>query len=148
MKFGTQKALPLIPAGEHVLTLREVGTKEFPSFNNPNEQVERTMWRFTSNEEDEDGAPYEFRQYTGMVYGNNKAALTKLIDMLVPGMTEDDFEEFDSDDLIGKKFKAQIKHAKNDKGDVKPELVFITPLKKPEAKKKAAEEEEDVFADD
>ena len=151
MKFETQKEYPLIPSGEHVLKLTGCDVQEFEDRYGKSDTgtVERIKWRFMSQEEDESGVPYDFVVYTGKAYGNDKAGLTRLIDMLVPGMNEKKFADFDSDDLIGKKFRAQIKHVKKDDGKIKPDYVYMAPM----GTKKAAapvdtEELSDPFADE
>lgn len=145
MKFETQKDRPLISAGEHVLKLASVDVKEMDDRygRSSTGKVNRIVWQFISNETDDDGAPYEYAVFTGDVYGNEKAGMTALVDMLVPGMTVEKFAEFDTDDLIGKRFKAQIKHVKKDDGTgMKATHVYLAPVA---AKAKPSETKPDMI---
>ena len=153
MKLEVQKEYALIPAGEHILKLSSCDVQEFEDrYGKSNSgKVERLKFRIVSNETDDDGTPYDFVVYTGMTYGNEKAGLTKLIDMLVPGMTEKQFADFDTDDLVGKKFRAQIKHVKKDDGKMKPDFVYMAPIVAGAGKGRAAaapEPNDDVDLDD
>ncbi len=164
MKFSVEKARPLIPAGEHVLKLVSVEGKEMDDRygRSTTGKTIRYVWQFVSNETDDDGVPYEYAVFTGDQYGNPKAGMTLLVDMLVPGMTAAKFEDFDSDDLVGKRFRAQIKHTPREDGKgMAAKHVYITPItNKPrpaETKPSAAEaapavdEDEDLtdpFADE
>ncbi len=155
MKFETQKDRPLIEAGEHVLKLTAVDTLEMDDLYGQSKdgsgKVTKIIWRFVSQSEDEDGNPFEYAIFTGMTYGNEAAAMTKLVDMLVPGMTPDKFADFDSDDLIGKKFRGQIKHVKKENGSgMKAVHVYITPIAAKPAKPAPIQEDDDLsdpFAD-
>lgn len=153
MKFETQKDRPLIEAGEHVLKLSAVDTLEMDDLYGKSKdgKVTKVIWRFVSLSEDENGNPFEYAVFTGQAYGNEKAAMTALVDMLVPGMTPDKFADFDSDDLIGKKFRAQIKHVKKENGSgMKAVHVYITPIAAKPAKPAVVQEDDelsDPFAD-
>ena len=131
MKFETQKDRPLIQTGEHILKLASVEVREMDDRygRSSTGKVNRIVWQFVSNEADEDGAPYEYAVFTGELYGNEKAGMTALVDMLVPGMTPAKFAAFDTDDLIGKRFRAQIKHIKKDDGTgMKAVHVYLAPV--------------------
>ena len=149
MKLDVQKEYPLIPAGEHILKLQSCDIQEFEDRFQKSEsgKVERLKFRFISNETDDDGAPYDYVVYTGMTYGNDKAGLTRLIDMLVPGMTEKKFADFDTDDLVGKRFRAQIKHVKKEDGKLKADYVYMNPVTA-KAKVAVEEVEDDPFLDE
>ena len=158
MKFNTEKPRPLIPAGEHILKLVEVRAQEMDDRygKSATGKVVRNIWQFVSNETDEDGTPYEYGVFTGDTYGNPKAGMTNLIDMIVPGMTAEKFADFDSDDLVGKKFRAQIKHTKKDDGTgMKAVHVYITPIAnkakpmevKPDVIKAANDADDDGLSD-
>ena len=160
MKLDVQKDYPLIPAREHIFKLVSCDFSEmddkFGARDAVNGKVKRLKFRFVSQEEDEDGTPYDYAVITGLTYGNEKAGLTRLIDMLVPGMTVEKFADFDTDDLVGKKFRAQIKHTKNEQGKPKADYVYMAPVAKAGAKPaapaaKAADDDDglaDPFADD
>ena len=158
MKFSTEKERVIIPAGDHILKLVKIDPREMDDLYGKSStgKVIRVLWVFESNETDDYGNPYEYGHFTNDVYGNEKAGLTLLVDMLVPGMTKAVYDEYDNDDLIGKKFRAQIKHVQKDNGAMKPIHVFITPISpkgKVEVKKAPVIEDEsgedltDPFAD-
>ena len=154
MKFNVQKDFPLIPKGEHILKLSSIEIVQFEDKYGKGKdgKVDRVKWRFVSNEEDEDGTPYDFVVYTGDQYGNEKAAMTRLIDNLVPGMTEAKFPDYETDDLIGKKFKATIKHVKKDDGKPKADYVYMAPIGKagaaaPKAAVTTVADDDDEFKD-
>ena len=158
MKFATQKERELIPAGDHILKLIRIEPREMDDMYGKSDtgKVTRILWLFTSNETDSNGAPYEYGVFTNDIYGNEKAGMTLLVDMLVPGMTEAVFEDYETDDLIGSKFRAQIKHVKKENGSMKATHAFITPVvskAKPKSSKAPIvqeddddNEEEDYFA--
>lgn len=119
-----------IAAGDHVLSLVSVTMEELPSFRDPEVKVPRLVWQFQSKLKDPaTGERYEFRQFTGLEYGGPKAALTTLLDQMCPDISEENKSHLVTDDLVGDKFKARIRHEKPDKdGDPpKPRLVFIEP---------------------
>lgn len=157
MKFETEKPRPLISAGEHVLKFLGVESKQlddkFGRSNDGSGKITRNIWQFVSQETDDEGNPFEYGVFTGSAYGNEKAAMTALVDMLVPGMTMEKFSDFDSDDLVGKKFRAQIKHVKKDDGNgVRAVHVYVTPVAsksaRPVAKTKEEDDERDPFEDE
>ena len=130
MKFETQKERVLIPAGDHILKLTKIEPREMDDLYGKSDtgKVTRVLWAFVSNETDDNGTPYEYGIFTNDRYGNEKAGMTLLIDMLVPGMTADKFDDYETDELIGKRFRAQIKHVKKPDGGMKATHVFITPV--------------------
>lgn len=130
MKLGTEREYALIPAGEHLLKLTACDKVELDDHFGRSDtgKVVRIKWRFVSQAASDDGVPYDYITYTGLEYGNEKAGLTKLLDMLVPGITKKVFDEFDTDDLIGRKFRARIKHVKREDGTPRPELVLLEPV--------------------
>jgi hypothetical protein len=157
-----------LPPGDHVLTLVSVTESEQPSFNNPQVMQTRWIWQFKAQMRDEEtGDRFEFRIYTGTSYGNPKATLTGLLDMMLPDWADEDKAAINTDDLLSTSYAATIKHERTGKTgpDGKPEfkssLAVIRPYKKPKksaeeaAKAKAApvvedddQEEPDPFADD
>ena len=131
MKFNTEKPRPLIPTGEHILKFVEVREQETTDRYGKSDtgKIMRNIWQFVSAKMDENGVPYEYPVFTGNTYGNPKANMTGFMDMIVPGMTKEKFDDFDSDTLIGKKFRAQIKHVKKEDGSgMKATHVYIMPV--------------------
>jgi hypothetical protein len=123
--FDTGAAM--IPAGEHILTLKEcerILTTPFGADPDSADKEPQLIWRFVSNKADEDGTKYAFHTYTKFVYGDPRANLTKLLDLLVPGMNKEKAKSLDSDEMIGKKWKVHIRHEKNSKGDPKPVIAL------------------------
>lgn len=139
-----------ICVGEHTLKLDSIEEKQFENtFQPKNAQGEHPVrntwvWKFISNQEDDDGEPYVYGVITNTAYGNARAGLTLLLDMLVPGMTESKARNFDTDTLIGKKFKALITLKTAQDGTKKPTHSYLTPLAKTQAKPVVEEEEEEV----
>ena len=156
MKFSTEKDREIIPAGDHILKLVKIDPREMDDLygKSTTGKVTRVLWAFVSNETDDSGNPYEYGVFTNDKYGNEKAGMTLLIDMMVPGMTVDKFENYETDDLIGNKFRAQIKHVKKDTGGIKATHVYITPVtnkSKPLAEKplgaKTSIDDDDILSD-
>jgi len=118
---------PLIPAGEHTLTLQNIEVKELEDKKyNPGTMRDRWLWHFLSDMRDPDGAAYEFTLFTGTSYGPPQAALTGLYDSLMPGISvEQATTKFNSDYLCGERFKCAIKHETNEKGEARAKLVRI-----------------------
>ena len=144
MPTATKSEAPvLIPAGKHILTLRSVEEIESDNYNGDGKTLQ-WLWKFISSQVDDDGTNYELRWYTGPTYGNPKAKLTDLLNMLMPDADEDERATVDTDTLCKKKYSAQILHAKKEKGEgMKPVIKFIAPFVK---NTKTGEETEDAFA--
>ena len=127
----------LIPEGEHLLTLVSVDQKDFPSFNDPSIMEPNWVWQFKSHITDkETGEKHELRQYTKPYYGNPKAGLTILLDQMFPVMSDEEKGNIDTDEHLGKTYRANILHQKTGKTgtDGKPEtkakLAVIAPYVK------------------
>lgn len=127
-----------IPAGKHTLTLKEVkphvSDDPWHPVEDPNtgEQVpgkkEQLIWIFESDKKGQDGKPYEYATFTGLFYGDSRANLTTLLDMLMPNSTEDVKRNLDTDLLLGSKYEAQIAMQKNQKGNLVPKALFFAPI--------------------
>lgn len=139
MPLGTQKEFVLIPAGLQKLKLVTIIEKEFPDKFNTNggNPVNRLIWTFMSKQTDEDGVPYEYAVFTGETYGNDKAALTLLVDMVIPNTTPDSWGALIQEDglnslrdaVCDKWYEAQIKHVKGkDGGKARADHVYIKPI--------------------
>jgi len=121
----------LCPAGLYTFALAEVNTVEMDAFNPLDGKVERWVWRFVSNRiNPEDGLQYEIPIFTGQAYGNPKAKLTWLLDMLLPGITKVQAANLDTDTLIGKTFDGSVKHAQSQKDPDKKiaEIQYLRPI--------------------
>lgn len=127
----TETSRNLCPAGPQIIELKEVKETELPDFNDPNLMQTRLIWRFeTVGEADEAGNPYEIAIFTGTRYGNSRAKLTWLLDMLVPGMTSAKAQALDTDTLIGNRYETQVKHVQGLKDPSKKfaECQYFRPL--------------------
>jgi hypothetical protein len=105
----TERPRTLCPPGLYEVVLAEVTTQMMPAFSGDGE-VERWLWRFVTNKRDENGQYIEIPVFTGGVYGNSRAKLTWLLDMIRPGITKAQADRLNTDDLIGSHFEAQVKH--------------------------------------
>lgn len=121
----------LCPAGLYTFKLAEIKTVQMDAFNPEDGKVNRWVWRFVSNRiNPEDGCQFEIGVVTGMQYGNGRAKLTWLLDMLVPGFTKAQAATFDTDSLIGKTFDGSVKHAQSQKDPDKKiaEIQYLRPI--------------------
>lgn len=125
-----------ITVGEHTVKLVEVESVQFENTfatkdkdgNFPARDC--LTWKFLSNQEDEEGEPYQYQVTTGTAYGGARAGLTLLLDMLVPGITVAQAKNLDTDDLIGKRFKTMITMRTGVDGTKKPVHSYFAPLAK------------------
>lgn len=131
MKGELQTTKPLIPAGEQLLKLVSTDPITFPDRApgaQPGAMVSKWIWRFISNYKDPDGAPYELDIFTFKKYGGSKAALTRLLDNIEPGMNDLKFIDYDTEHSAGKVFEANIKHETSPKtGKVYADYVWMRP---------------------
>jgi len=127
---------PLIPAGEHYLTLVAVEVKEVDNLkflkgdHTAKPKVDKWLWRFVSDDVDPEqpDVHYEMPVWTFANYGHAKANLTKLLDQIVPKATPEQKANLNTDAILGRRFKAMVVHKQNDKGDPIPDA-FMVPLK-------------------
>jgi len=127
-----------IPAGDHILTLVEVKPHESDNpFYDPKEpegganqkRKTRLIWQFLSDSEDAEGTRYEHAIWTGEYYGHQRAGLTALLDQMLPDADEQVKSAINTDTLLGSRYKAKIRLAKNQKGDLVPKAVDLEPIK-------------------
>lgn len=126
---------PLIPAGEHFLTLVAVEEKEVDNLRAAKDptapkRVMKWLWRFISDDVDPENPDvhYEYAAWTFANYGHSKANLTKLLDMIVPKATAEQKASLNTDQILGRRYKAMIVHKTNEKNDLVPDA-FMVPLK-------------------
>lgn len=124
-----------IPAGAYVFTLKEI--KDHESEDRWNLNPDGTMpmkkqliWVFVADKVDpETKKPYEFAQFTGLWYGDDRANMTKLLDWMLPDIDHDTKRRgIDVDALVGRKFKGRIQHVPTEKGGIKPALTMLDPI--------------------
>lgn len=122
----------LMPAGEHILTLTEVNEVESPNPfkqkpTDPDTRI-RWAWKFESESLDEDGVPFVHTEWTGTQFGNSRANLTTLLRQVVPGITKEAADHLNTDTLLGKRFRAHVRHGLNQKNETVSELAVISPM--------------------
>lgn len=146
MPVVTTMDRPLIPEGEHVFTLAGVDEVLVESqFSKAGEKVTKWVWSFESEDKDDDGLPYIHKEWTRTTYGHPKANLTILLNQLLPGLTTEDANHLNTDNLVGKKFVGVIRHAPDEKGVMRADLAYIKPKDyDPKAPKKARKDSEEI----
>ena len=79
-----------------------------------------------------DGEFYEFAQFTGLFYGDERANLTSLLDFMLPDVPHEEKRKgVDVEQLVGQRFRGRIAYAPNKKGDLRPRLSFLEPVAEP-----------------
>jgi hypothetical protein len=114
---------PLCPVGPATFRLAEVTQKMQKSFDGSGE-VPRLIWKFVSNRVAPTGEFYEVSVWTGLAYGNQKARLTWLLDLVSPGMTAEKAKKLNTDLFVGQDFEAAVKHGASEK-DGTPFATFL-----------------------
>jgi hypothetical protein len=140
------EAGPLIPKGEHILTLLPVEQRRVKSqfSQEADGKVDKFIFTFRSNQKSEDGDAYKYTVFTGTKYGNEKAALTDLLNQLDPEMDQEKAKGLDLSDYEGTKYETLIRHTKGDDGRVFAKHSYIKPYSaRAKAKAKPAVEEDD-----
>jgi hypothetical protein len=122
-QLTVEKTRTLCPPGLHVFELKEVSTITMQSFDGTG-QVERLLWRFVSSKRDPEGAFFEVPVFTGYSYGNPKAKLTWLLDMLRPGISKREADNLDTDRLVGERYEGSVKHATSERDPDKKVATF------------------------
>lgn len=105
-------------AGMYVCRLKEIEVLQQPSFDDPNVLVDKFKWVFESTEvSDSNGNPYRFVKFTGRSFGNDKAALTILLDQMAgKRLTDDQFRALDLDALKRTSWNVMVDEGTNAKG--------------------------------
>lgn len=156
MPVATETKYPLCPEGEDLLfVLTDVEQTINPPDAQYNPGAPQWKWVFESAElMDEDDNPFKLAYYTGVVYGNEKAKLTKLLDRIAKRLTVEERKVFDTDSVLDKKFRLDVIHAVKTDGSTRANIDKIKPsgAAVPIAKAKAAPAEEmdsvDPFEDE
>ncbi len=127
-----EKTRTLCPPGPATFALQEVEVIQMQSFDGSG-QVERLLWRFVSSKRDPEGAFYEVPVFTGYSYGNPKAKLTWLLDMLLPGITKREADNLDTETLVGRHYEGSVKHGTSERDPDKKVATFtyLRPLGAP-----------------
>lgn len=153
---------PAANPGKHKMTLVSVESfigpnkfaKKRDEFGNetneadPDAVREQFVWKFESDEANEYSEPYVYKVFTNTSYGNERAGLTKFLNLLIPALAESGKQEalesmrhFNTDDLVGCRWLFTLRKQQGKNGsyvahtDVEPlldangeqERVLITP---------------------
>lgn len=100
----------ILPIGEHPCKLVsvELVPGENPQTKEPNEQIKFTFQSLTWKDP-QTGKPGTISQWTGLKYGNNKAKLTALLDMIFGrALSQQEAELVDMEKLVGLKGYAMV----------------------------------------
>jgi|SRR5579872_1057962 len=103
----------MIPQGEHGLTLQKAEVMRVKSTfaTDQDGKANKLMFAFTSAMTQPNGEPYEYTVWTGLTFGDHRAALTLLLDMMIPGLVRG--MQVKIADLVGKRYRAHIQHRTN-----------------------------------
>ena len=118
-------------ADDALLVLRRVELVE-PDESSPYQSGPRLKWMFETVDliDDDSGEGYRASIYTGTAYGNSKANLTKLLDRLCPDLNGSEKARLDTDELCGKRFRANVIHEKKQDGSSRAVLDGIRPARR------------------
>lgn len=124
-----------IPAGSYVLTLKEI--KDYESediYAEPDELGERPkkkqlIWIFEADKQAPDKRPYEYAQFTGLFYGDERANMTHLLDGMLPDVDHATKRKgVDVEALVGRQYRVRIQYAPNQKGVMRPKITMMDPI--------------------
>lgn len=111
---------------------------------------ERWRWVFETLEQtNSDDEPFKVSLFTGTSYipGSQQCKLTKLLDKLCRDLSTEEKQEFDTDTLVGKKFRIDVSHQKTQAGRTRANIDNIKRVASaaaaPKAKAKPVVEEDD-----
>lgn len=123
------------PVGTHKCWLDEVEVVQQDDFKDKTKKVDRWVWRFYTEEENpESGNSYECFMWTGTIYGNAKAGLTRMLNSIIPNCDEEKAKGLNTDTLLTKNsgvwFNVTVVNEANDKGEMRPKAVAVLPIRK------------------
>jgi len=129
--FSTGGDFEVADAGVYICRLKEVEPTKQPSFDDPNVQVDKFKWVFETNDNtDTKGNPFRFVKFTGTSYGNDKAALTILIDgMAGRRLTSDEFAALNLDNLKRANWRVMVDEGVSGKGNAINKILSVKPSK-------------------
>ena len=118
------------PAGVYVCRLANLDSVDRPSYDDPNVMVPNFKFTFETTEYgDSAGNAYRFFKYTRQGYGNDKQALTILLDgMLGRRLTQAEFHQLDVDDLLAKQWMVTVDAKLNTRGNMTNAIVSVSPV--------------------
>ena len=96
-------------------------------------KVEKYLWQFANAQSE------QYSVWTNTRYGSDRAGLTQLLDLMLPGITKEDVAKLDTDDLVGRKYRARIVHRKNaNTGKVYAQHTILEPIEEDGAGRQVA----------
>lgn len=132
---------PMIPAGKHFVTLKDVQAMSVVSLahikdpvKNPNPTEIKWAWRFEADCLDpKDGLPFEHTVWTKDAYGGGRANLTKLLDLLLPRASREQKQNLKPKVIYGRRFEVVVIHrpSQNNPGMTMAEAVSFVPTTVP-----------------
>lgn len=122
----TEQDFELFPAGPATVQLVSVEEREMDKFDKSGKEL-RWLWNFKKDPASETEC---LTVFTRDRYGNSRATLTILLDMLVPGITKDEAGALDTNTLVGSWYETLVKHSasKNDANKLYAEASYFKPL--------------------
>jgi len=134
MKADIQKGYVLYPEGNHIVTILNVSEQANQYWKEGEPETRKKRWEWIFEMEDETST---IRFFTGTTIGNKKANLTKLyaavIGKKIVDLTDKELEDFDSDNLIGKKVKIKIVNKEDEDGQEWNRIETVKPVKSKKA---------------
>jgi len=117
--------------GLYLCRLKEIETLQQPSFDDPSLLEDKFKFVFEALESvDSKGNPFRFVKFTKTGYGNEKAALTLLLDsMLGKHLTNQEFASLDLEDIKARKFRVNVELTTNTKGNEINKILSVKPNK-------------------
>ncbi len=105
-------------AGAYVCRLKEVEPIQQPSFDDPTTMVDKFRWVWETTEAtDSKGNPFRFTKFTGRSFGNDKAAITILLDQMAgKRLTDAEYRSLDLDMLKRASWRVMVDEGVNGKG--------------------------------
>ena len=118
------------PAGAYVCRLASVESVDRPSYDDPNVMLPNFRFTFETTEYgDSAGNAYRFFKFTRQGYGNDKQALTILLDgMLGRRLTQYEFHELDINDLLAKQWMVNVDAKMNTRGNMTNAIMSVSPV--------------------
>jgi hypothetical protein len=117
-------------AGAYVCRLANVESIDRPSYDDPNVMVPNFRFTFETTEYgDTNGNAFRFVKFTRQGYGNDKQALTLLLDgMLGRRLTQNEFHALDIDTLMSKEWMVAVDAKLNTRGYMTNAIVSVSPV--------------------
>jgi hypothetical protein len=117
-------------AGSYVCRLANVESIDRPSYDDPNVMLPNFRFTFETTEYgDTNGNAFRFVKFTRQGYGNDKQALTILLDgMLGRRLTAAEFHDLDIDSLMSKEWMVTVDAKINTRGYNTNAIISVSPV--------------------